>query len=262
MHLRVGPKFFGLFDASTIGFFRICTQHVESDPELAKRPHAETFRDRAFLCVIAYIFSLGDLKKANVIDWRTIIDFLVNRKGTQQGTLTPKILLEAVHTLSLDSGPAGKELIDRPEIDGIAKYLPEAVEALKAVVAIIPDRPIAPLYCYTSIEKLQALVSTPHLFHWIFEKPAPFRRDVDYVKTFETSIRALETAFVNFFFEQRNPDVPSRATLFGFLKQLPPDTDTMEQFLEEQSKLNLKNYCDEIIKRFKLVLEMPFDEPA
>jgi hypothetical protein len=263
MHLGIGANFLGLLDASSIGFFRICTQQVVSDQALASRKPAETFEDRAFLVLISYLFNLKDLKKANVIDWRVIIDFLVDFVESEPAEkITASEILKIVAVLQEEAN--WEPLFSRGEEGQLAEQFPVALRKLRTLIKGLPETPRIPLYCFTPVTKLAPLVNRPPRgLDWLFTPPrqVPTEWDPEYtdeacIERLTEYLRILADALIDFFFVRPRDDLPSRGQLFGFRETLPPEAADMVIFLEEQVKTNLRMYCGVVARRLSLLLAL------
>jgi hypothetical protein len=267
MHLGVAPKVIGLLDASSVGFFRFCTQEAVMEDALDRRPREETLDDRALILLFSYLFDLQDLKHLNVINWRWIIDFLVdcNVETEVPESATVDHILHLVGELQKDSQIDPLIPYNKSENVPLAQRLPDAIKTLRALIKNLPETPAVPLYCYTPIPELASAVNAPPAgLDWLFDPPREVSREWDPAFTAEDCINRF-TLFVNrlaggvidFFFSPPPDGGRSRGELFGFRKTLPEVAAESVHFLEAQAVANLWHYCTVIIGRLMGLLAIP-----
>jgi hypothetical protein len=264
MHLGIGANFIGLLDVSTLGFFRICTQEVASDPVLAARSRAETLEDRAFVVLLSYLFNLEDLKGQNLIDWRVVIDFLV-RPAMPDGrtALTADEVLQVVFELQKNS--KGNKLFGEGKFEDFKTHFPAGLWKLRALIWNLPATLTLPLYCYTAIPEFAPLVNhpDPSSLDWLFSQPPPRSLECGPECTDEACIAKLSACLdflvdglVRFFFDPPAEGLPSRGALFGFRKHLPSVQRDMLLFREQRAIQNLRDYSEVVKQRLRLLLAM------
>jgi hypothetical protein len=277
MHLGVGGKFFGLLNASAMSFFRICTQEVRVAPRPAAPepggPDVDSLAERTFLILLSFVFNLEDLKKQNVIDWRTIIDFLIRPPPIPwQGNGAPRSPTSiddiVAHVQNLQGVPTDKGVIPLFPRTGFPVSPPlfrAALQKLKALILHLPEDPAVPLYCYSPIPALSQVVLTPSPLEvdWIFCPPPPVVEDLPVGATteavkqrFAEFLSVVSDKVTDFFFAPPAEGARSRGTLFGFMKEIPPEAPDMFLFREREAKEHLQEYCAFVRTRLELALDI------